>query len=169
MKLVGVVLAAVGCGRAARAPDAPVSPSLASLAFYIGDWQCAGTQFDEAGTPTEHLDLAIEVRPALENWFRITVLEHGTPLTSELKGYDPTTKSFHHLWTSRDGSSGSLTSTAGWQGNTLVFDEDHADAASKTRMTFTKLDDTHYTHRAETDTGAGYRLGFEKHCTKRGG
>lgn len=33
-------------------------------------------------------------------------------------------------------------------------------------MTFAKLDDTHYKHRAEVDTGRGYQLLFEKTCRK---
>jgi hypothetical protein len=165
MKLAFLIVASAACTSAR--PTTPVSPALATLAFYVGDWACDGTAFDPAGTPTEHLTLGVEVRPAIENWFRITVLEHGTPVTSELKGFDPTTRTFHHLWTSRDGSSGSLTSATGWHGNTLVFDEDHAAPTSRTRMTFTKVDDTHFTHRAETDLGAGYRVEFEKRCTKR--
>ncbi len=163
MKLAAVLLV---CGCAHPAPKVPLSPNLASFAFYVGDWTCDGTQYDATGKATEHLKLAIAVRPDIENWFHIGVLLDGKPLTSELKGYDPASRSWHHLWTSTDGTSGSLTSTTGWQGDAMAFDEDHPDPKERTRMTFTRIDATHYTHRAEVDTGAGYHLDFEKRCTK---
>lgn len=140
--------------------------SPASLAFYIGHWSCDGTDYDDKGA-VEKKWPALEIRVAAEydNWLRVDVFDHGTQLTSELKGVDDKGV-FHHVWTANDGSYGSLTAP-GWNGNHLVFDEDHA-GTEKTRMTFTKLDATHYTHKAEVDSGSGYKLEFEKTCHKVG-
>ena len=84
--------------------------------------------------------------------------------TAELKGVDADGK-WHHIWTSSDGSYGSL-SSPGWTGNQLVFDEDHPAADSRMRMTFTKLDDTHFTHESAVDTGTGFVRDFAKTCHK---
>lgn len=156
-----VLVGLVGCAHAT--PLAPAK-SPASLVFYIGHWSCDGTSYDDNGA-VERKWPALEIRVAAEydNWLRVDVLDHGKQITSELKGVDDKGV-FHHVWTASDGSYGSLTAP-GWAGNQLVFDEDHA-GAEKTRMTFTKLDDTHYTHKAEVDGGSGYKLGFEKTCHK---
>lgn len=111
------------------------------------------------------MQLEIRVASVIDNWLSVYVFEKGTQLTAELKGVDGK-GAFHHLWTSTDGSSGTLTSTTGWANNALVFDEDHPLPTEKSRMTFAKIDDTHYTHRAEVDTGKGYQLIFEKTCHK---
>jgi hypothetical protein len=143
-----------------------LSPSLQSLAFYTGTWSCDGEQYNDSGTVTEKMKLGISVIPVIDNWLSVTVSESGKPITSELKGYNPVTKDFHHLWTAFDGTSGSFTSK-GWDGDHLVFDEDHPAAAMKMRMTFTKIDDTHFAHNAEVDkNNAGFKLDFRKTCTK---
>lgn len=166
-----LVLAAVvtGCAHAAApvpaaAPAPALSPSLASLAFYVGNWQCEGQAFDDAGKVTQSYALEIRVVPEMPNWMRIGVYDHGTQVTSELKGVSADGH-YHHLWTSDDGTSGSLTST-GWDGNKLVFEEDHPIPTEKARMTFTKLDATHYQHEAEVDTGHGFARVFAKSCHK---
>lgn len=152
-----VVLTLVGCAT----PSAPKSP--ASLAFYIGHWSCEGTSYDNGAVEKRWPALEIRVAPEYDNWLRVAVFDHGQQITSELKGVDDKGV-FHHVWTANDGSYGSFTAAA-WAGNQLVFDDDRA-GAEKTRMTFTKLDATHYTHKAEVDSGSGYKLGFEKTCHK---
>ena len=158
----------VAGGACAHAPSATVVHGTppADLAFYVGSWACAGTSYDEkTGSVLENMPLRVQVDRDIDGWLAIHVYQAGKPVTSELKGYDAAAHVYHHLWTATDGTAGSLTSK-GWAGNQLVFDEDHADPASKTRMTFTKLDDAHYTHRAEVDAGQGYKLSFTKTCTR---
>jgi hypothetical protein len=145
----------VGCAHAVPAPVAalkPVGPRAASLAFYVGSWSCSVT--DETGAVAkDYPRLEVVVAPSYANWLSIEVWGKGAKLTSELKGVDDKGV-FHHVWTADDGEYGSLT------------EEDHPAAGSKTRMTFTKLDDTHYTHLAEVDTGAGWKTDFQKTCRK---
>jgi hypothetical protein len=153
----------VGCAHAAPAAVTPAA--LAPLAFYVGRWQCAGTEYDAKGAVAkQYAALEIRVAPVYPNWLRIDVYDGGMQVTSELEGIDAT-GAYHHVWTADDGSYGSL-SAKGWTGNQLVFDEDHPAATERTRMTFTKLDATHYTHKAEVDSGHGFQLGFEKTCHK---
>lgn|GEM_PF-3292873 len=158
-----------GCAHAAApavgrvAPTRTLGPALASLGFYLGDWSCSVT--DENGkVAKDYPILEIKVAPVYANWFSIEVWDHDTQITSEMKGVDEKGL-FHHIWTSGDGAYGSL-SSKGWEGARLVFEEDHPDASSKTRMTFTKLDATHYTHLSEVDTGTGWKTEFQKTCHK---
>ena len=169
MKQLAALALATGCAHTAPPPPvtapAPLSQALAPLAFYVGTWKCTGTEYNETGAVSkQYPDLGVTVTPDYASWLKIAVYDHGKQVTSELKGIDDKGH-YHHVFTGDDGSYGSLTSP-GWSGNQLVFDEDHPDPSGKTRMTFTKLDATHYTHKAETDTGKGFQLGFEKTCHK---
>jgi hypothetical protein len=110
----------------------------------------------------------VEVTPRLGgSWLEIAVLDHGTALTHELKGFDPRDHKFHHVWASDDGSWGSLTSD-GWRDGRMIFVDDKPDpGTSPERMVFEKQSDTHYTHRAETPVGDGWRATFTKDCTRQ--
>ncbi len=142
-----------------------MGPSLSKVAFYVGRWRCDGLAYDEQGAVTKNYPgLDIRVAPEFANWLRVEVFDGGQQITSELKGVDPKGV-WHHIWASDDGAYGSLTSP-GWNGDQLVFDEDHPAPTERTRMTFTKTDATHYTHTAEVDRGNGFRLEFEKTCHK---
>lgn len=155
----------VGCSTAPP-PRMPASPAPKDLAFYAGKWSCQATVYDDSGKAASQLALEVGVDPDIANWFAIHVSLDGKRVTSELKGFDAKTGLYRHLWTSEDGTAGSL-SSRGWTGNQLVFDEDHpVEAEGKTRMTFTKIDDDHYTHRAEIDRGAGYKVQLEKACKR---
>ncbi|MFT3696949.1 MAG: hypothetical protein QM831_27655 [Kofleriaceae bacterium] len=159
MKLGWLML--VGCGAATPQPVS-VSAAPKGLEFYVGHWGCAGTSYKEDGSVEKQWD-ALEVRvwPEYTNWLRLQVIDHGKVVTSELKGIDDK-GAFHHVWTSDDGTYGSLTAK-GWTGNQLVFDEDHP-TGDATRMTFTKIDDTHYKHEASVNN----KLEFVKTCRKLG-
>jgi hypothetical protein len=166
---VGVGVVVVGCSHAAvtsRATSPAVQPP-ERLGFYVGQWSCEGTEYDEHGAVSGRYHLGVKVAGVLDNWLSVAVFEGDKQLTAELKGYDPTRRMFRHIWTAPDGTSGSLTSK-GWDGDRLVFDEEQPAATERTRMTFTKVDDGHYTHRAEVDAGAGFRLQFEKTCKRVG-
>jgi hypothetical protein len=158
---------AAGCAHSSPPPvaAAPSATPPASLAFYVGHWQCSGTSYDAKGAVEKQWPaLEVAVTPELPHWLKIIVYDHGKQVTSELKGLDGK-GAYHHVFADDEGGYGSVTSP-GWTGNRLVFDEDHPDPSGKTRMTFTKVDDTHYTHSEEVDSGAGYKLAFEKTCHK---
>jgi hypothetical protein len=164
VKQLVALAAAAGCAHAPQpAPAAAIPP--APLAFYVGHWKCEGTSYDAKGAVEKQWPaLEVAVTPEFASWLKIVVYDHGKQVTSELKGIDGK-GAYHHVFTDDEGGYGSV-SSPGWTGNRLVFDEDHPDPSGKTRMTFTKIDDTHYTHTAEVDTGTGWKLGFEKTCHK---
>ncbi len=153
-----VLCSLVGCAHAA--PIAPTK-SPATLAFYVGHWSCDGIGYDDKGVVTDRTPLEVRVGAEYDNWLKIDVYDHGKQVTSELLGEDPK-GAFHHVWTGDDGTYGSLTA-AGWVGNELVLDEDHA-GAEKLRMKLIKIDDQHYAHKAEVDKGSGYKLEYDKTC-----
>jgi len=156
----------VGCAHAATpVTTQPVTlgSGLSSLAFYVGTWSCDGT---ENGAPSKDYPVVgVTVAPAYKNWISIEVFDKGAKGTSELMGVDPK-GIYHHVWTDDEGGYGTLTSAKGWEGDSLVFDEDHPSATSRMRMTLKKIDATHYVHLAEVDAGSGYKLEFTKTCHK---
>jgi hypothetical protein len=170
VKLLATVILAAGCAHSSPQPPAQAQPPVQAqpppaLAFYVGHWKCTGTSYDAKGAVEAQFPaLEVAVTPEYTSWLKVVVYDHGKQVTSELKGIDAKGV-YHHVFTDDEGGYGSV-SSPGWTGNQLVFDEDHPGASGKTRMTFTKLDDAHYTHKAEVDSGAGWKLGFEKTCHK---
>lgn len=168
---IGWLSACQAAARPAAVAPAPRRPALApemrGLSFYVGEWQCRGVSTDEKGARHPHGALRVSVVPVLDGtWLEVRVFENGVPATSELKGYDRQAHRYRHVWATGDGQSGSL-SSSGWEGDHMVFHDDHPPPDARERATFTRVDDTHYSHRSELDTGGGYRLAFEKTCRKR--
>jgi hypothetical protein len=97
-----------------------MTPGMQSLAFYVGNWDCEGDTYNAVGKVTGKEKLLVEVTPDMDNWIDVFVNENGKRVTSEIKGWDPTAKEFHHYWTGSDGTSGSYTSK-GWEGNEMVY------------------------------------------------
>lgn len=170
MKQLAALAVITGCAHSSPPPIAVQSGAQppAALAFYVGHWQCSGTSYDDKGAVEQQWPaLEVAVTPEFASWIKVVMYDHGKQMTSELKGVD-SKGAYHHVFTDHEGGYGSVTSP-GWTGNRLVFEEDHPDPSGpdgKLRMTFTKLDDTHYKHVEEVDTGAGWKLGFEKTCHK---
>lgn len=149
------------------APRPRLAPEMERLSFYVGEWQCRGVSTEESGARHEVPNLRVTVVPVLDGtWLEVRVFEDGVPATSELKGYDRHAHRFRHVWATGEGQTGSYTSP-GWVGNQMVFLEDHPTSGRPERTVFTRLGETRYSHRAEVDTGGGYRVEFEKTCTKQ--
>ena len=155
MRHIAAVLLLAGCGKSTPAPIALVKP-LDTLQFYVGTWSCKGTQY---GAKIEHWDAKVIVAPELDGtWLSVQMIGPGTNRTIEHKGYDAVRKQYVHLAVGVEGSWGMVTSP-GWTGNTMVFD----DPVDHSRATFTRIDDTHYSHAVAS--AQGERL-WEKVCTK---
>ncbi len=161
---IAAAFLAMSC--AARAPaGGPTAPPLvgemARLQFYVGDWACTGHQ---PGDPSADWTALVHVRPETGgSSVAVQMVGPGDNLSAELKGRDAATGAWFHVWTTRDGAHGSLTSP-GWDGDALVSIDD-ADAHHRT--IFTRVSDTRYTHRDEVDAGAGWQVQWEKTCAKR--
>ncbi len=162
---VVALIGGLGCAHAPVNRLPALGPSLSKVEFYVGRWRCDGLEYDGKGAVTKkYPGLEIRVAPEFANWLRVEVFDGGEQVTSELKGVDPKGV-WHHIWAASDGTFGSLTSD-GWNADQLVFEEDHPAPTERTRMIFTKVDATHYTHKAEVDRGSGFTLDFEKTCRK---
>lgn len=174
-KDVVVVLATLALGCATQpparplAPAAPIPAEMQKLAFYVGEWDCEGVD-TTPGAAAKKEALHVSVTRQLEGaWLAVAVSDEHGAVTTELKGFDPKAGRFRHLWAIRDGQSGSLTSTGGWDNEQIVLEEDHPAPASITRMVFTKIDDQHFTHREDTNTGKGFVPAYLKSCHKVAG
>jgi hypothetical protein len=155
------ILSACATPKAATAPPAHLVSPLDSLAFYVGEWTCDGTQFATKDAPEQHWKAKMHVTPALDGtWLSVEMLGPGMNRTAEHKGYDPTAKQWIHVAVGTEGSWGVYRS-AGWSGAQMVFTPD--DKADHTVSTFTRIDERHYSHAVATETGEHV---WQKVCTK---
>ncbi|HUS62997.1 MAG TPA: hypothetical protein VMZ28_00595 [Kofleriaceae bacterium] len=162
------LLAPLGCAAAPPAPPASpaLAPAMRSLAFYVGEWDCQGTIYD-GGKPQPPLPYHVSVHPILDgSWLEVKFYQGDELIASELKGYDESARRYRHIGGTGGGASFS-SSADGWQGDHMVFHDDHPLPGEHQRTVFTHLSDTRYSHRAEADTGAGFEPDFEKTCEKR--
>jgi hypothetical protein len=175
MTVLSMVIATTACAHSSvdRSPRAPasvpaLSTEMAPLGFYVGRWSCRGADLDASGATTHTYDLVVDVTPRLDgSWLEIVVSEGGIPVTHELKGFDHRDHKFHHVWATTDGEWGSLTSD-GWVGDGMTFvDDKPAPGTQAEHMVFTRVDDRHYSHRAESPTSDGWQPTFTKVCEKR--
>jgi hypothetical protein len=162
-----VLLAA--CSANAVPPAKPMSPAqplvgeMQKLAWYVGDWSCEGTQFASKDGPEEKWKAEVHVRgDAAGGVAAIHMLGPGDNSTAEIKGYDPQTKRWYHVWTTRDGSHGTLSASA-WEGESLTAVDD---ADPKHRTVMTRLGPDKYSHRDEQDAGEGFKPTWEKVCSR---
>jgi len=139
-----------------------IRPPLDTLAFYVGEWSCKGTQFATKDQKEEHWDAKIIVAPELDgSWLSVHMIGPGANRTIEHKGYDPVAKKWVHVAVGLEGSWGAITSP-GWTGAQMVFD----DPNEHTIATFTRIDERHYSHAVANDAEHGGERVWEKLCTK---
>lgn len=162
---VVVALFSVAACATRTAKPPPLSPALQSLAFYVGEWSCKGTTFPTADQKSEHWDAKLVVAPELDGtWLSVQMIGPGMNRTVEHKGYDPTTKKWIHVAVGTEGSWGTV-SSPGWTGDQMVFVSD--DKTDRTRATFTKIDERHYSHGVSREADRGSERLWEKVCSKR--
>lgn len=163
-----LVLTALSAAACASTPARPtLKPPLDTLAFYVGSWRCTGTSFATAEQPTaETWDARIEVEPELGGTsLHVTMIGPGDNLTSEHKGYDPATKTWHHIAVAKNGFWEAMVSP-GWQGTHMVFSPAAGGDDPRERATFTKLGDRAYSHAVSRVTDHGEEKVWEKTCRK---
>lgn len=163
------IVTAAACGAPAGSTGPLVlRPSLQvpmdSLSFYVGTWRCKGTSWGTAGEGVETWQASVVVMPELDGkWLSVQMIGPDSNRTIEHKGYDPATKTWHHLAVTNDGSWGTMTSK-GWDGSRMVFTPD--DREDKTRATFTKRGEREYSHTVSRASEQGEQMLWEKICTK---
>ena len=159
-----IVLVAAACARPASPPTPPtLRAPLDSLSFYVGKWQCKGTDFVTAAQPT--WDARIEVEPELDGTsLFVQMIGPGDSRTAEHKGYDPTTKTWHHVAVANSGFWAAMVSP-GWVGDHMVFTPAGGGDPSE-RATFTKHGEREYSHAVSRVTDHGEERVWEKVCRK---
>jgi len=157
MKLLGLLAMTTACG--APVATKPLASPLDSLAFYVGNWDCKGTEFATKDTPEKHWTAKVVVAPELDTWLSVKMIGPDDNRTVEHKGYDPATKTWHHLGVSNGGGWGTMTSK-GWDGQRMVFAPDNP--ADHSVTTFTRLGEREYSH----GVSEGNVKIWEKVCSK---
>jgi hypothetical protein len=168
MKLFAIAIAVVaGCATPGTTapPRSPLAPSLSSLSFYVGEWDCRGTTFAAADHGEQHWKAKVIVAPELDgSWLSVQMIGPGSSRTVEHKGHDAE-GNWVHLSVAPGGQWVVLTSP-GWTDSRMVYRS--SDAADSTITTFTKLDDHTYSHGDARPTEHGLEKQWEKVCSKRG-
>jgi len=174
--LTAAALAFIPCALALAAPEGPPKPAaeMSNLKVFDGSWTCEGkseaSPFGPAGTNKgtvkSHADLG-------GFWQSGMVKSTGSAMPgATMEGmfhmtYDPGTKQYLMLWVDNMGAYSQETS-AGWEGDKIVFAGDMAMGGKKTpvRETFTKAADGSLTHGWEAQIeGKWTALGSET-CKK---
>ena len=168
--LVPIALATAACASTPRAqtPTTTLRAPLDSLQFYFGSWQCAGTSFAGPEQPKQETWQArVEVEPELGGTsLHVRMIGPGENLTEEHKGYDPATKTWHHVAVSSWGDWAAMESK-GWDGSHMVFTHAGGVGDAHERATFTKRGEREYSHAVSRVDGAGHESKvWEKICRK---
>ena len=160
-----IAVAATAC--ASGAPRPTLRAPLDTLAFYVGNWQCTGKSFVAPDQPVEETWSArVEVEPELEGTsLHVKMIGPGDNRTEEHKGYDPATKTWHHVAVANSGFWGALVSP-GWVGDHMVFSPAGGGDDPRERATFTKRNDREYSHAVSRVTDEGEQAVWEKVCRK---
>ena len=139
------------------------STELDKLSFYEGHWTCEGTTFASKDGPEEKWKATVDVKRELSRaWYGVKFKVSGKnpSETSEFKGYDPAKKRWVHIFVQSEAGAWGFSTSPGWEKNRMVFTDSED---PKEHSIFTKLSETRYSHRQETDGVPS----FEKVCNKR--
>jgi hypothetical protein len=129
-------------GASAATPE--LKPSIAKLAYFIGDWECSG-KFDSSGkTIDAHQSFTPDLDGAWIAFRHDDKPPFGYHALAEW-GWDDKQKKF--VMTTQDSAGGvRLFYSNGWDGDKILWDGDAiSSAATPTqRFTFDKVDDRHF-------------------------
>jgi hypothetical protein len=134
-----------------KAADADLKPAISSLAYFTGDWECAG-KFDSSGKTIEaHDDKPPFSYHALAEW-----------------GWDSVQKEF--VMTVQDSAGGvRLFHSNGWNSTQLQWDGDAVGGASDPdqRFSFERLDERHFKVSYFTLKNGGWSRVDSSTCSKQ--
>ena len=140
--LVGLTLV-MGIALNGQTASPTLKPSIASLGYFVGDWECSG-KFDSSGKTIEaHQHFS----PDLEGAWMIFRHDDKPPFGYHSMaewGWDASGKKF--VMMVQDSTGGvRMFHSGGWNSAQLEWDgDDMLGAASKQRFSFERLDDRHF-------------------------
>jgi hypothetical protein len=173
-------LAALFAASSLRAQDKPMGPpkpaaEMSQMAYFAGYWNCSGKTFQTPFGP-EHATAGIARGDLALGGFRL-VLHYDETKTAaspmpfsvlQVIGWNDGAKAFDSVCFDVFGGACTQTS-AGWKGNTLVFEGSGVMGGQKmgARDTFTKVSATELTHKGEMQGSDGkWMTGDEESCKK---
>jgi hypothetical protein len=159
------LMSAFSVAQVAATPE--VKPALASLAYFVGDWDCSG-KFDSSGKVIEAVQ---HFAPELGGTWMVFRHDDKPPFNYHAVsewGWDATKKEF--LMTVQDSGGGArLFHSNGWNSVQLQWDGDAIDSASAPaqRFSFECLDDRHFKVSYFTRKADGWSRMDASTCTKK--
>jgi hypothetical protein len=162
-------------GKGASPPTPPrPAPDLAQLKYFAGSFHCTGRAFDSPFGPAHPTEADVTVELELDGfWYTGRYMEKKTrenPHPYEMDfswGYDGAARRF--TAGAHDNLGGvSTESSAGWSGDTLVWQGDSVAMGKKGGMrdTFTKKGPDTVIHLGEMESGGGWIKLDEETCTR---
>ena len=165
-------------GKEAAAPSGPPAPApefLTATKFFLGSWNCAGTQAAGPWGPEAKSAGKLGFKMDLNNFFMSVdgnfKMGENKQLFRGVNGYDPTTKKLMRMdWDSMGGAA--HLSSPGWEGDVLTFTGEGMMMGQKMKLrhTMTKKGDKEFTSVFEyapaTAPGGTYSKMGEDVCKK---
>jgi uncharacterized protein DUF1579 len=157
----------------AAAMAAPKPPAeISNLAFFAGQWTCAGEGAMEPGGPMMKMTSTVSSNADLGGFWQSGSVKGTTVGMPPFHGmfhmtYDPGAKDYVMLWVDNMGG-WSQTRSPGWQGDKIVFTGNSSMGGKTipTRDTFTKGAGGSLVHLGEMQTGGAYTKTLEETCRK---
>lgn len=175
--LLAVVAAASVAAAQEKKAEAPPVPKpaaeMANLKFFDGSWSCEGKLHPTPMNPAATLKGTVKSSADLGGfWQSGMVKSQASGMPGPFEGmfhmtYDPMGKRYVMLWVDNMGA-WAQTSSAGWNGDTIVFEGETYMGGHKMtgRDTFKKNADGSLAHTWEMQMGGAWMPGGEETCRK---
>jgi len=170
--LAVLTLAFTALASAQQGPPQPAA-EMSQLAYFEGTWSCSGKMMQSPMGPGGATTSTVQVRKDLNGHFQTGVIKGSATGMPPFEGrfqatYDAGMKQFVMLWADNMGG-WSQTSSAGWKGDTLIYEGDsHMSGQSmKMRESFTKSGAASMKRVAEGEVNGKWMTLAEETCTKK--
>ena len=157
---------------AQQGPPAPAA-EMAQLAYMEGSWACEGKMFETPVSPAGAMTTTADIRKDLNGHFQSGTIKGSAPNMPPFEGrfhvtYDTGAKRFVMLWVDNMGG-WSQSSSAGWKGETMVYEGDShmGGQTMRSRDTFTKAAGGGMKHTWDMQVKGKWIPAGEETCTKK--
>lgn len=150
------------------------APEMAQIKFFDGNWTCEGVALDSPMGPGGKMKSTVRSQTELGGFWQAGTVRATTAGMPPMEGrfhmsYDPGAKQYVLLWVDNMGAYSQETS-AGWQGDKMVFAGDVTMGGKKMRArdTFVKAGDGSFKHSWEMQMDGKWRPMGDETCRKSG-
>ena len=148
------------------------APEMSQLAFFQGDWTCAGKMLETPMSPAGAMTGTASIKTDLGGFYQTLTMTGNMPNMPPFHGtahttWDPAAKQFVMFWFDSMGGWSRATSS-GWKGDVLVYEGEGqmGTMPMKGRDTFTKNADGSFKHTWDVDMGGKWVPMGEETCKK---